>query len=147
MTAVRYGWSRVEHPWRELADASLPTRPWRSSPFAKAWHSQVPTAPGVYIITGSPPIKGAFSTAWCPLYVGQTSNLRSRFGHHLRGGTAVSSLHIFADLRFFYLIVTGEEAETSNLRRYEQVLQDAFGPIANNINAIRRFTVGAPVSI
>lgn len=143
---IQYGWSRAERAWTTLADASLLVRHWRSSPFAAPWHGRIPCGPGVYVITGSPPVPGRFSKACCPLYVGQTVNLRSRFGQHIKGGTSVSEIAFFANLHFHYHVVA-EAPDHMRLRHYEQMLLDAFGPIANKRNAIRNFTVGKPVSV
>ena len=146
MSAFRHGWSRAEQPWHALRDASLLECRWPSSPFADAWQGSIPTAPGVYVITGCPPVQVQFANSSCPLYVGQTLNLRSRFGQHLKGGTAVRTIRLFADLHFCYHVVADDTA-SSLLRHYEQLLQNAFGPIANTRNAIRSFTVGTPVSV
>lgn len=142
----RHGWSRAEQPWQVLRETSLLEGRWGGSPFDGAWQDRIPASPGVYVITGSPPVKGQFAQAWCPLYVGQTSNLRSRFGQHLKGGTGVSTIRLFANLRFCYHIVADGPAPL-RLRHYEQLLQAAFGPIANTRNAIHSFTVGNPVSV
>lgn len=145
-TPLRHGWSRAEQPWTMLREASFLARRWRSSPFAAPWHDRIPAVAGVYVITGSPPVTGPFAKAWCPLYVGQTSNLRSRFGRHLKGDTGVSTIRLFTNLHFYYHVAT-DDVDSSRLRHYEQLLQNAFGPIANTRNAIHGFTVGNPVPV
>ena len=147
MTLRKFGWSRDDDTWQVLADTSLAFDDWGSQPFGKAWRDHVPRAPGLYVVTGSPPITGPFSEAWCPLYVGQTSNLWSRFGDHLRGGTSVQSLSIFKRLIFYYLRLPADTADSRQLRCYEQLLINAFGPIANEKNAIRQFAVGKPIPL
>ncbi len=83
----------------------------------------------MYVISGSPPIQGKFSSSWCPLYVGQTQNLRARFGDHLGNTTNVRRIRFFKNLKFHFFIMPDD---TLKRRVVEQKLQDAFGPVASD---------------
>ena len=141
---VRRGWSELEGDWVAVAPL-MTSLAWRSCPFDKLWTHRVPAKAGVYVLTGTPPVDGPFSKAWCPVYVGHTLDLRARVGQHLRGASGVRRVRsLFRQLRFYYA-----ETETSDKRRLrglEQLLIEAFGPIANDRRAIA-MRIGDAVSL
>ena len=142
MSSLPHGWTQQSDVWKHFDDR-LATAPWQRSPFHPSWADKIPEIPGVYAVTGSPPIQGPFGHAWCPLYVGHTTNLRSRFKTHLRGG--VGSLRfVFAGLSFYHLPLI--DRSTRQLRGFEQLLITAFGPIHNSRNAIP-MKIGASVPV
>jgi len=147
-TRFRHGWSCTLDDWTKLADI-LANRPWRSAPFIREWARNIPCHPGVYVIRGSPPVRGIFSKAWCPIYAGETLDLRSRFLDHVRGRTHASAFFsVFVDKKFYYLRLSDSDTDTGRSSRlqYEQILQVAFGPVANKRYAIR-VKVGDPVPV
>ncbi len=121
------GWSLDTKHWRMLADSDLGCG-WKVVPFVEQWRRDPPETSGVYVISGSPPIEGPLSSSWCPLYVGQTQNLRARFADHLGNKTNVRRIRFFSSLRFHFFTVPGD---TRRRRIVEQLLLDAFGPAAN----------------
>jgi hypothetical protein len=139
------GWSTAQRDW-QATQTLLALAAWKSSPFDRLWRRQIPKAAGLYIVTGSPPVKGRFSEAWCPLYAGHTLNLNVRFDQHLKGDTGVKKIrHVFRSLRFHYLEIG--TTDKGRLRALEQLLLDAFGPIANDRRATIAMRIRAPVSL
>ena len=142
MSRLTHGWTQESDIWRRFQN-QLAAEPWKRRPFHSSWITKIPEIPGVYAITGSPPISGPFGNAWSPLYVGHTTNLRSRFKTHLGGDVGQLRL-LFAEVSFYHLPLVNRS--TPQLRGFEQLLIDAFGPVANTRNAIR-MTISAPVPV
>lgn len=66
---------------------------------------------------------------------------------HICGRTNASSLFsVFAAKKFYYLHLPVSDTARSRRLRYEQILQVAFGPVANKRYAIR-VKVGDPIPI
>lgn len=57
------------------------------------------------------------------------------------------TLSIFKGMHFYYLPMQDDTLDGRQLRCCEQKLLRAFGPIANKLNAIRKFKVGKSVSL
>lgn len=142
MSSLTHGWTRQPDVWRRFDD-QLSAESWQRSPFHPSWTEKIPAVPGVYAVTGSPPIQGPFGDAWCPLYVGHTTNLRGRFKNHLNGDVGTLRL-VFVSPSFYYLPLI--DRSTRQLRGFEQLLLDAFGPICNSRNAITT-KIGTPVPL
>ena len=142
MARLTHGWTQEPDIWSRF-EHQLATKPWQRSPFHPSWIAKIPEIPGVYAITGSPPIQGPFGEAWSPLYVGHTTNLRSRFRTHL-GGDIGQLRFVFLKVSFYHLSLV--DRSTPQLRGFEQLLIDAFGPVGNIRNAIT-MTIGTPVPV
>ena len=142
MSPLTHGWTQEFDVWSRL-EKQLATKPWKRRPFHRSWITKIPEIPGVYAITGSPPIQGPLGKAWSPLYVGHTTNLRDRFRTHL-GGRVGQLRSVFATVSFYHLPLI--DRSTRQLRASEQLLIDAFGPIGNTRNAIT-LTIGPPVPV
>ncbi len=142
MSRLTHGWTQEPDIWSHFEN-QLASEPWLRSPFHPSWIAKIPEIPGVYAITGSPPIQGPFGEAWSPLYVGHTTNLRSRFRTHL-GGDVGQLRFVFLKVSFYHLPLV--DRSTPQLRGFEQLLIDAFGPVGNTRNAIT-MTIGTPVPV
>ena len=127
---MRYGWSLDSALWRQL-QASVAQFKWSRVYLERDYQSRVSIGSGIYLIcanTKSIPIDGkVMERIYNVLYVGQTKNLRRRFGEHARGhGQVLKSKDIFRQMDFWYT-----ELDTAQLSDIEQLLIRVFGPPAN----------------
>ena len=141
MTKGLEGWNLELAPWREL-EALMPGSGWTTLIFESLSWNRVPAAPGVYMITGAPPLFRAIphSRFEKPLYVGQsTTSIRTRFREHTsdRCQPSVQKLRKLYDeakyptLYFNYLLLPVDLVEKA-----ETLLIECYGPPANRIRGL-----------
>jgi hypothetical protein len=142
---MRYGWSLEPEIWINLHKL-LSESKWTRVYLEREYKDSVPNKSGVYIICGKTDAIGDMGTAINSLnnavYVGQSSNLKSRFQDHVVGyGSVVKAKLTFRRLEYWWSEVSREDLNT-----YEQALVNALGPTANEVNVIKA-KVGAPIRI
>lgn len=129
----RYGWSTSRLDW-DVAHALVVVRQFGKVPLQLAMQGIIPQTSGVYVVCSGP--NGAddcdlLCTLYTVLYVGQSTNLRARFIHHLTAPTGMATvLSAFDRLEFWYTPIPESE-----LNLVEGAIQRALGPPANKINA------------
>jgi hypothetical protein len=137
------GWTLEEETWRQLKE-KVGVCNWSRAILEDDYVLQVPTRGGVYIICASAKdiLPGSvMDRLYNAIYAGQATNLRQRFGQHLRGYRKVQKAKlIFQRLHFWYT-----EFQNEKLDDVEQALLDTFGPPANDKNVIKA-KVGEPIS-
>lgn len=139
---MKYGWRLEAHKWQKLRHAARDCN-WRRVYLERDYVSQVPARSGVYLICAAPdriPVTGnIMERLYNAIYVGQASDLRSRFRQHVRGyRKVVCAMSIFRRLDFWY-----SEVPEADIGGLEQDLLDTLGPTANVKNVKAR--IGEPV--
>lgn len=141
---MRHGWSLDKSDWR-TTDKDLVDRNWRRAPFIAVQHSMVPEQSGVYVICspGLSASAGLFGLLYNALYVGQATDLHSRFLQHRRtpGREIARMINCFRSLDFWYT-----PAPEEDLNSVEATLIECLGPPANQQAGIR-VRVGTPERI
>ena len=131
----------------ESIGCGVRTPEWKRTYLEDTYRHVVPTCPGVYLIcssvqdgiTASGASADLYRRLYNALYVGQTTNLRGRFGQHVRGYRNVSKARtIFRRLDYWYAHVG-----KTDLDDVEQCFLDVLGPAANDRNVLAR--IGTPV--
>lgn len=142
---MRYGWSLDESDWTNLQELLANTR-WNRTYLEGIYKDRIPELPGVYIICSNTGSMGDMGPAVASLnnaiYVGQSINLKQRFANHVSGyGKVVKAKSIFRRLEYWWTLV-----ESEKLNIFEQVLVNALGPSANEVNVIKA-KIGQPLRI
>jgi hypothetical protein len=132
---LRYGWSPDRADWL-LFGRTVAGLEWRTYPFDPIYQGVITTESGVYMICLSSWRFGFDTAVWrdmnAPMYVGQSGNLRTRFGQHVQGlyeGTQELGRR-FSGLNFWYCEIK-DAAQISNV---ESALIQTFGPPFNTNN-------------
>lgn len=138
---VQRGWTFNHSLWREIW-TRLGTATWRRQPLSIDIARRIPATGGVYAICthGSigPKMGGLLRELYNAIYVGQATNLRSRFKDHCHGyGDVRPARLVFRQLDFWF-------TETNDLDDLEQLLMDTLGPPANRRNVLSA-RIGLPV--
>ena len=134
---MRYGWQLKHEHWRKLSN-NLVRRNWNRVTLLKREMNRVPEGSGVYLICSSPehiPVSGeVMKRLYNVIYVGRAINLRQRFKNHANKPKSKIQIadDIFKKLDFWYVPI--DSSETAEI---EQIIISAFGPTANEINAIK----------
>jgi excinuclease UvrABC nuclease subunit len=142
---MRYGWSLEPEDWLILNQLFSESK-WKRVYLEREYKDKIPSKSGVYIICGKTDAIGNMGAAINSLnnaiYVGQSSNLKSRFHDHVAGyGNVIKAKLTFRRLEYWWSEVSREE-----LNKYEQALVNALGPSANLANVIMA-KVGEPIRI
>jgi excinuclease UvrABC nuclease subunit len=142
---MRYGWSLNESDWTNLQELLANTK-WTRTYLEGTYKDKIPEQPGVYIICSNTVSMGDMGPAVASLnnaiYVGQSINLKKRFTNHVSGyGNVVKAKSIFRRLEYWWTLV-----ESEKLNIFEQVLVNALGPSANEVNVIKA-KIGQPLRI
>jgi hypothetical protein len=131
-----HGWHLNIVKWREL-HAAVPALEWLTLPFHPLSANRVPEAPGIYMITGAPPLFRAapHSGFEQPLYVGKSeTSIRERFRAHTSGRTlpGIRELRqLYEDARHPTLSFRLLPLDASIVVYAESLLIDCYGPPAN----------------
>jgi hypothetical protein len=142
---MRYGWSLESKDWLILCEL-LSQSKWTRVYLEREYRDRVPSTPGVYLICGKTDaigdMGGAINSLNNAVYVGQSSNLKSRFQDHVVGyGNVIKAKLTFRRLEYWWC-----ELARAELNKFEQALVNALGPSANEINVIKA-KVGDPIRI
>jgi excinuclease UvrABC nuclease subunit len=142
---MRYGWSLDEIDWVNLQRLLTDTK-WNRAYLETVFKDRIPNESGIYIICSNTVSMGnlgpAVSSLNNAIYVGQSTNLKNRFTDHVNGyGNVVKAKLIFRRLEYWWTLVDSEK-----LNLYEQVLVNALGPSANEVNVIKA-KIGQPLRI
>jgi hypothetical protein len=137
---MRYGWSLRPLDWAAVTD-ELGAALWRNVPFRQVQRQRIPEEAGIYMLGSTPRATGLPARLYNALYIGQATNLRTRFLQHLRhpspdvgrAGTC------FDDIDFWFI-----EVDSSSLNRVESMLIECLGPSANRRAGIAA-RIGPPV--
>lgn len=113
-----------------MAHRAVAGREHKNLLFNEKFATMVPKTSGVYMVCtspDSPQTADIFSELKCPLYIGQTTNLRARFLQHLQSSSPVHSITMcFKRVEFRFV-----EVPTDDLNGVELALYKAFGPPTN----------------
>jgi hypothetical protein len=153
---LQKAWSLESAKWAELFRllSTSENIDFKQVPFISGAQPSIPAESGVYLVVAKPIIHLQGSPIKNPslklrelqnvLYVGRSSNLNKRFGEHIKGGPATTSVaditRCFTSLTFWWLAVSGTETQ-----ELEDLLIRTFGPPANKVNALQG-TWGQPRS-
>jgi|688.fasta_scaffold169132_3 hypothetical protein len=138
------GWNLGLDAWKAL-EKEIESHSGGSFKLARAFAASVPEVSGIYIICLKPRPGGAsfLSSLYNAVYVGQATNLRSRFKDHIDGKTSVAPvLRAFINLEYWYLRCAAEE-----LNMLEKHIYDVIGPKANKVSPPFKAKVGQPTSV
>jgi hypothetical protein len=130
------GWSLNIVRWREL-QVVLPALEWTTLPFDILSANRVPEAPGVYMITGAPPLfrVAPHISFEQPLYVGKSeTSIRARFRAHTSGRAqpGVRELRqLYDDARHPALAFRLLALDASLVAQTESLLIECYGPPGN----------------
>lgn len=132
---MRYGWSLRPADWEAVAQV-LGAGPWYKVAFRQIQRRRIPEEPGVYML-GTRPAAAGLPPLYNAVYVGQATNLRSRFLQHLQRPSpdVDRAAMCFPDLEFWFV-----KSDQMALNRLEAMLIECLGPPAN-----RRAGIGAKV--
>ena len=132
------GWSIEPHCWEDLARFLFKhEQKWVRHYLEQEYILSVPETSGIYLICSSLEylhLKGdgeIMNRLYNALYVGQSKNLQKRFCQHLRSNSKKigNARYIFRRLEFWY-----SKCNPEHLDDFEQLLLNALGPTANDIN-------------
>ncbi|MCG3777292.1 MAG: hypothetical protein JW395_4170 [Nitrospira sp.] len=148
MTQGLEGWNLELARWRELQEA-IPPSPWVKLFFeAQSWN-RVPDAPGVYMVTGAPPLlrNNPHGTFEKPLYIGQsTTSMRTRFRSHISSRCQPSLARLrtlYDDAGYPALFFSFLQLPADQVEKVEAILIECYGPPANRKRGIS-LRVGIP---
>lgn len=134
---VAKGWAVNPEPWMAAFDATRECA-WKRVHLHSDNRRLVPDKPGVYVMCVTPRdirLTGKlFENLTTAIYVGKATNLRVRFGQHIRGDRPglKQAAQTFRRIDFYYTTL-----HQARLSYVEQCLIDALGPSVNSMNATR----------
>src|SRR5262245_15331896 len=141
MTRGLEGWNLTIERWREL-DAMLRNAQWKTVLFHPLNYTQVPDVPGVYMITGGPPLLAAdpHSKFEKPLYVGESeASIRSRFRRHTSDQCQPSVRllrRLYEEAKYPTLYFHALPLPVTDVAKAEAILIECYGPPANRIRGV-----------
>jgi hypothetical protein len=130
------GWNLDIAPWREL-EALMPDAAWTTLTFESLSWNRVPAMPGVYMVTGGPPLLRSLphSKFGKPLYIGEsTTSIQMRFRAHA-GARCQPSLQklrqLYDEARYPMLYFHFLQLPADVVAKAETVLIECYAPPAN----------------
>ena len=136
MTKGPKGWNLELGLWREL-ETVMPAAGWTKLTFEPLSWNRVPDAPGVYMVTGGPPLlKGRpHSQFETPLYIGESSrSVQGRFRAHTGERCQPSVLklrELYDEARYPTLYFHFIQLPRDIVKKAETLLIECYGPAAN----------------
>jgi len=140
---VAKNWSFNPGDWNNL-EAIICDKNVRMTGLKRMNSVQVPQSPGVYLICLKPLPNGTgfASKLFNVVYVGQASNLQSRFIDHVEGRTNVKEVvKNFRISEFWYFELAMDELDF-----VEKSIYDVLAPAKNQISPPLRGSMRAPVA-
>ncbi|MCY4274671.1 MAG: GIY-YIG nuclease family protein [Gammaproteobacteria bacterium] len=140
---MRYGWNLDPERWHDL-ERTISKYKWTRAYLERDFATSVPEESGIYVICASTSNIVAnnnrlLKQAYNAIYAGQSTNLRRRFGSHVRGyGEVKRAKNTFGQLDFWFSTI-----EKPFLSDVEQLFIDTFGPPANEKNV--KVHIGNPI--
>ena len=140
---MKYGWTLDRSKWDLLPDEFVVGGSWNSVQFTLADKDSIPESSGIYLVC-TPPCgrrrgdstspNDLFGILYSALYVGKSSNLRTRFIQHCRkpDRPIQAAFTCYSEaLEFWY-----HRTDVGSLRTAENSLFDCLGPPANRIRPL-----------